>query len=131
MALDAMIHQVAVPAPRDCRIASATTSSPWPTARVIFHAANGENSELKVEVARTGQERATGLMNRKQLDADSGMIFVWDDPVRSGFWMKDTYIPLSIAFIAEDGTIVDIQDMQPLDLSDPRTGKPVCLCGRG
>jgi len=103
---------------------AATTSSTSPTARVIFHAASGENVQLKVEIARTGEEKATGLMNRKQLDADSGMIFVWDNPVRSGFWMKDTFIPLSIAFISEDGIIVDIQEMKAQDLSAHVPSKP-------
>jgi len=103
---------------------AATTSSASPTARVIFHAASGDNVELKVEVALTSEEKAKGLMNRKQLDADSGMIFVWDNPVRSGFWMKDTYIPLSIAFISEDDIIVDIQEMQAHDLSVHVPSKP-------
>lgn len=87
-------------------------------AHVVFTGSDGQEAELKVEVARTGPERAQGLMNRDKLDADSGMIFIWDDPTLGGFWMKDTYIPLSIAFISADGTIVDIQDMQPLDLAN-------------
>lgn len=94
------------------------TAATTADARVIFQAADGHNAELKVEVARTGPEKARGLMKREQLDADSGMIFVWDSPVQGGFWMKDTYIPLSIAFISKDGAIVNIQDMQPLDLAN-------------
>ncbi|MHB9112541.1 MAG: DUF192 domain-containing protein [Thermoleophilia bacterium] len=101
---------------------SPDSSSPITTApadaRVVFIAADGRKAELKVEVARTESERASGLMKRDKLAADSGMIFVWDGPTQGGFWMKDTYIPLSIAFISEDGAILDIQDMQPLDLAN-------------
>lgn len=100
---------------------SATESEPATraaNASVTFQAADGHSAELKVEVARTGPEKARGLMKREVLESDSGMIFVWDSPTQGGFWMKDTYIPLSIAFISQDGAIVDIQDMQPLDLSN-------------
>ena len=97
---------------------SAGSSASTADARVIFHAADGREAELMVEVARSRPERAQGLMQRQQLDAESGMIFIWDYPVHGGFWMKDTYIPLSIAFISEDGDIVDIQDMQPLGLAN-------------
>jgi len=83
-------------------------------ARVIFRSTGGDGeATLEVEVARSAEERAQGLMSHKQLGPDNGMIFVWDSPVQRGFWMKDTAIPLSIAFIAEDGTIIDIQEMQP------------------
>lgn len=71
---------------------------------------------LALEVARSDAERATGLMNRDALPADSGMVFVFPQLSNARFWMKDTRIPLSIAFVAEDGTILDIQDMQPESL---------------
>src|SRR5206468_3254463 len=57
---------------------------------------------LVLEVARTDQERATGLMNRQSLAPDSGMVFVFPQATSAHFWMKDTLIPLSIAFVAED-----------------------------
>jgi uncharacterized membrane protein (UPF0127 family) len=76
---------------------------------------------LAVEVADTPDERATGLMNREQLAPYDGMAFVWDDPVRTSFWMKDTLIPLSIAFWNEEGRIVSILDMEPC-ASDPCPG---------
>lgn len=97
---------------------NADTATPSADAHVVFSSADGREAELKVEVARTSQEKAVGLMRRDKLDADSGMIFVYESPSQGGFWMKDTYIPLSIAFIAADGAIVDIQDMQPRDLSN-------------
>lgn len=71
---------------------------------------------LTLEVARSDQERAAGLMLRDTLGADSAMIFVFPQPTTARFWMKDTRIPLSIAFVGADGTILDIQDMQPMSL---------------
>lgn len=68
---------------------------------------------VDVEIAETPEERAKGLMNRKSLPDDAGMLFVYFEPVRGGFWMKDTLIPLSIAFIDEEETIVQIIDMEP------------------
>jgi uncharacterized membrane protein (UPF0127 family) len=83
--------------------------------RIIFHStSSGDSQTLDVEVAETPQERTRGLMNRTQLEPDRGMIFLWEAPVRNSFWMKDTNIPLSIAFISTEGIIVDFQDMQPL-----------------
>jgi uncharacterized membrane protein (UPF0127 family) len=70
-----------------------------------------------VEVASTPQTRATGLMNRFSLQQDHGMLFVFESPQPLAFWMKNTYIPLSIAFVDADGKIVNIEDMQPQDES--------------
>lgn len=70
--------------------------------------------ELTVELARTGQDRNRGLMGREELPGDRGMLFVFPADTQAAFWMKDTLIPLSIAFIGEDGTVLDIQDMEPL-----------------
>jgi uncharacterized membrane protein (UPF0127 family) len=72
---------------------------------------------LSVEVADTPESRATGLMRRDQLPADTGMVFVYPDVAVRGFWMKDTRIPLSIAFLDNSGTIVRLADMKPFDTS--------------
>lgn len=77
----------------------------------------GENV-LHVEVARTEQEQARGLMFRNEIPEDRGMLFVYDLDRRLSFWMKDTKVPLSIAFIASDGTIREIQEMKPLSLRE-------------
>ena len=69
--------------------------------------------ELDVEVADEDDERSAGLMNRERLDPESGMVFLWDEPLHTTFWMKDTLIPLSIAFWNEEGRIVAILDMEP------------------
>src|SRR4029077_10736312 len=68
---------------------------------------------LQVEIANTVDLREVGLMNRSALGADAGMLFVFPSDTSAAFWMKDTLIPLSIAFVKADGTIVHIEDMQP------------------
>ncbi len=84
------------------------------TATVVVIGGEGEGVELTVELARTSGERSRGLMFREELAEDGGMLFVYVEDTEAGFWMKDTLIPLSIAFIAADGTILDIQGMEPL-----------------
>ena len=73
---------------------------------------------LEVEVAVADEERRRGLMGRDHLAPNDGMAFVFDEPVSSGFWMKDTLVPLSIAFWDEEGRIVAILDMDPCE-ADP------------
>lgn len=68
---------------------------------------------IHAEVARTPQSREQGLMQRKQLCADCGMLFIFDKADKYIFWMKNTPLPLSIAFIAADGAILNIEEMQP------------------
>ncbi len=70
--------------------------------------------KITVEIADTRESQEKGLMNRKSLDEDKGMLFVYDRDSRKSFWMKNTLIPLSIAYIAADGTIREIYDMEPL-----------------
>lgn len=83
------------------------------------------NAYLVVEVARTPEARQLGLMYRQRLPEDMGMLFVFDTVGIYTFWMKDTYIPLSIAFITADGRIVDIQDMEPLSLELHFPSQPI------
>ncbi len=68
---------------------------------------------VSVEIADTPEERATGLMNRTSLAPEAGMAFLWPAATRGSFWMKNTLIPLSIAFWDEGGRIVAILDMEP------------------
>jgi uncharacterized membrane protein (UPF0127 family) len=68
---------------------------------------------LEVQVADTPVERRTGLMGRESLSPYDGMVFVWEEPLVTTFWMKDTLIPLSIAFWDEGGRIISILDMDP------------------
>ncbi|HEY6096077.1 MAG TPA: DUF192 domain-containing protein [Gallionellaceae bacterium] len=68
---------------------------------------------IQAEVAYTRAARERGLMQRSALCEDCGMLFVFPDAGRLLFWMKDTPLPLSIAFIAADGHIINIEEMQP------------------
>lgn len=70
--------------------------------------------ELRVELANTDQTRRTGLMFRRSLAQNSGMLFVYDAPGRHAMWMKNTLVPLSVAFIDRDGRILNVEDMEPL-----------------
>jgi hypothetical protein len=70
-------------------------------------------TDIKAEVAATPQEDARGLMYRHSLGDNSGMVFFLNGPLTATFWMKNCFIPLSVAFIDKDGTILEIHDMQP------------------
>ncbi len=72
-----------------------------------------KNQRATAEVAATTPARTTGLMNRFSLKPNTGMLFVFSEPSQQLFWMKNTYVPLSIAFIDEDGRILNIEDMAP------------------
>ena len=73
------------------------------------------SATLTAEIAATDRHREIGLMNRFSLAPDSGMLFVFEAPRPLSFWMRNTYIPLSIAFIDASGTIINIEDMAPKD----------------
>lgn len=87
------------------------TAVPPGVARVVTR--DGRVIELRVEVADTPERRARGLMGRRYLDEEAGMLFVFPEPTHGAFWMKDTLIPLSIAFLGEEGEITAILDMEP------------------
>jgi uncharacterized membrane protein (UPF0127 family) len=76
---------------------------------------------FSVEVARTDAERTRGLMHRAHLGEHEGMLFVFDRDQHLEFWMKDTTLPLSIAFLSSDGRILEIDDLQPLSLQVVRS----------
>lgn len=73
--------------------------------------------EFTAEIADTPELQEKGLMDRKALSPLHGMLFTYKYDAKKSFWMKNTYIPLSIAFIASDGTIKEIYDMKPLSTS--------------
>jgi uncharacterized membrane protein (UPF0127 family) len=90
---------------------------------LILERAEGGEVAIRVEIARTDEDRATGLMHRKKLPDGEGMLFVFDRDRLLSFWMKDTLIPLSIAFIGYNGRLLEIRDMQPRDLSSIQSGR--------
>jgi len=86
---------------------------------------NAPAVEITVEIARTDEERALGLMFRKNLPDGQGMLFIFDRDQQLSFWMKNTIIPLSIAFISSDGHILEIKDMQPNDINSVKSSRSV------
>lgn len=98
---------------------------------VTFDTARGP-VRVRVEIVDTPDARERGLMGRTSLDADAGMLFVWDSDASSAFWMKDTLIPLSVAFLDADGRVLRILDMEPCPADpcpvyDPRTAYRMAL----
>lgn len=73
----------------------------------------GESIEISVEIADNEEERTVGLSERRSIPQNFGMLFVFNSDVNHPFWMKNTEIPLSIAFVHENGVIIDIQEMKP------------------
>ena len=71
---------------------------------------------LRVEVAASDPERSQGLMYREKLGKDDGMLFIFDEPGYHSMWMKNTLIPLSVAFVDAEGRILNILDMEPRTL---------------
>ena len=78
---------------------------------------------VRAEIAQTPEERSRGLMFRKNLPDGEGMLFVFDRDEILSFWMRNTYIPLSIAFIFSDGRIFEIRDMHPHDETSVRSSR--------
>jgi uncharacterized membrane protein (UPF0127 family) len=79
---------------------------------------------LSVELALKEDQRERGLMFRKELGRDEGMVFVFDEPAYQSMWMKNTLIPLSVAFLDGDGRILNILDMQPQTLDTHTSAGP-------
>jgi uncharacterized membrane protein (UPF0127 family) len=86
---------------------------------LVIDTSGGKKVEVRVEVADNIAEQEKGLMYRKSLGEDRGMLFVYPAERELSYWMKNTYIPLSIAYIDSEGRIVDILDMKPLDDKPP------------
>ena len=80
---------------------------------------------IDAQVASTPDQRMTGLMHRKEMPQHEGMLFVFDYPAEQCFWMKNTLLPLSAAFVADDGAIVNVVDMKPQTLDSHCSTKPV------
>lgn len=79
---------------------------------------------LRVEVAATVEQRMQGLMFRTKLGADDGMLFVFDEPGYHSMWMKNTPLPLSVAFVDGEGRILNILDMEPQTLDSHYAAGP-------
>ncbi len=86
---------------------------------------NAGMHNIQAEVAQTPDERSIGLMFRKSMGANEGMLFAFEQPAKQCFWMKNTLLPLSIAFVSADGTVVNIDDMKPQTLDSHCSVKEV------
>ncbi len=80
---------------------------------------------IKAELAVSPTEQATGMMFRREMPGNEGMLFVNDDAATRCFWMRNTLVPLTIAFIADDGTIVNLADMAPQSDESHCSAQPV------
>ncbi|NQW83165.1 MAG: DUF192 domain-containing protein [Alcaligenaceae bacterium] len=80
---------------------------------------------IQAEVASTEASRSRGLMFRKELSPNHGMLFVFEQPSVQCFWMRNTFLALSIAFVLDDGTITNIADMAPLTENSHCSSVPV------
>ena len=78
---------------------------------------------ISAEIARSDAQRAQGLMFRQELEDGHGMLFIFERDQMLSFWMKNTFIPLSIAYISYDGRILEIHDMEPEDLTPVRSSR--------
>ena len=92
---------------------------------VAIDTGSAEEVEVAVEIADDRSEQSRGLMERTALAEDRGMLFVYPRERDLSFWMKNTLIPLSVAYINSDGSIADIQDMEPLDTTSHPSSEPV------
>ena len=81
--------------------------------------------QIDAQVAMNPEQRQIGLMFRKDMRQHEGMIFVFEQPTKQCFWMKNTLLPLTAAFISDDGTIVNLEDMKPQTLDAHCSDKPV------
>ena len=81
--------------------------------------------QIDAQVALTPQQQQTGLMYRKEMPQAEGMLFVFEQPSTQCFWMKNTLLPLTAAFVADDGTIVNLADMQPHSEQSHCSAQPV------
>ena len=104
----------------DAQASAERSTAAGPRTETLTIRTSGENSvRVRIEVADEMDEMERGLMDRTALAEDAGMLFVYPEERELSFWMRNTLIPLSIAFMDSNGRIVDIQDMKPLDDTPP------------
>jgi uncharacterized membrane protein (UPF0127 family) len=106
-----------------CAGKKAVTDSPNPTLRTV--AITAGEAPIVAEIARTEVERERGLMFRTGLEDGKGMLFIFEKDERLSFWMKNTRIPLSLAYISSDGTIRQIVELEPESLAPVQAERSV------
>ena len=81
--------------------------------------------QIDAQLAATPEQREIGLMHRSEMPQHEGMLFVFEQPAEQCFWMKNTILPLTAAFVADDGTIVNLVDMKPQTTDSHCSARPV------
>jgi uncharacterized protein len=104
------------------QIAGSSTTDESST--LVINTSGSERVEVQVEIANDDAERTRGLMERTELPENAGMLFVFAREQQLSFWMRNTFIPLSVAYIDAEGRIVDIDEMQPLDETQHPSDEP-------
>jgi uncharacterized membrane protein (UPF0127 family) len=107
------IHRLSLLALFFCALPALALTPPQPTLPTIRLSIG--STTVKAEVADEPNERSAGLMGRKELAEGEGMLFIFPEPQPLSFWMRDTLVPLSIAYLNAQGVIREIHDMKPLD----------------
>ena len=105
----------------------ATTTTPGAEARTVAYRlepANGPTVTVRLELAADPAARARGLMGRRQVPEGTGMVFLYPTDVAEAYWMKDTLVPLSIAFVAADGRVVSVAEMTPCTADPCPSSRP-------
>lgn len=105
------------------QLTAGAQEGPQPTLPITTLGASFHN--IKAEVASTPLQHEIGLMFRTSMGANEGMIFVFERPGQQCFWMKNTLLPLQVAFIDDDGTVVNLDEMKPKTLTPHCSSKPV------
>ncbi|MEO8288885.1 MAG: DUF192 domain-containing protein [Chloroflexota bacterium] len=105
-------------------VATLTAAPQLQTGKLTITNSAGEKTVVTVEIADTEAARSLGLMFRSSMQPDAGMLFDFNGETTGGFWMQNTILPLSIAFIQQDGTIVNVADMEPLNTNTVEAAGP-------
>ena len=106
-------------------MAQAQVSAPGQAQQLQATTLNAGMHNIRAQLAMTPEQRQIGLMYRREMPTNDGMLFVFEEPQPQCFWMKNTLLPLTIAFVADDGTIVNLADMQPMNEASHCSAKPV------
>jgi len=115
--------------PRLCLLLVTCSTQAWAQSQAQLHlprvTLNAGMHLIQAQVATTSEQRNVGLMHRQEMPANEGMLFVFEQSAGQCFWMKNTQLPLTAAFVADDGTIVNMADMKPQTLDSHCSSKPV------